>query len=132
MSTQHIPVSKYMTPCPHTIGVQQTLAVAAKRMRDFEIRHLPVLDAGHLVGVLSERDILLVEGLQGVDPGKDHVNEAMTQKAYVTGPDAPLGQVAAEMAKHKYGAAVIVDGDRVVGVFTTVDACRALADAHPL
>jgi acetoin utilization protein AcuB len=45
---------------------------------------------------------------------------------YCVSPDAPLVEVAREMAEHKYGSAVVVEGPKVVGVFTTTDALRAL------
>src|SRR5437879_4833811 len=50
-------IRDYMTPAPHTIGVEQPLAVAAALMQAHHIRHLPVLHGGKLVGILSERDV---------------------------------------------------------------------------
>jgi acetoin utilization protein AcuB len=50
-------VDKYMTSHPHTIGVDQPLSLAHKIMTEFRIRHLPVLDGGKLVGVISDRDL---------------------------------------------------------------------------
>jgi acetoin utilization protein AcuB len=95
-------------------------------MRAWGIRHLPVLEAGKLVGVLSQRDALFVETLRDVDPTKVPVEDAMSSDVYIVGPDAPLTEVAGEMADHKYGCAVVTDGPRIVGIFTTVDALRAL------
>ncbi len=96
-------------------------------MRAWGIRHLPVLDGGKLVGILSQRDALFVETLRDVDPTKVPVEDAMSCDVYVVEPDAPLMDVANAMADHKYGCAVITDGPRIVGIFTTVDATRALA-----
>lgn len=121
-------VQKYMTPSPITIGVEQTIAHARDVMREHHIRHLPVLHGGRIVGLLSERDVALVESLAGVDPKAVTVEDAMTQAPYTTEPDTTIDRVAAEMAEHKYGAAVIVQNNKVVGVFTTVDACRTLAE----
>jgi acetoin utilization protein AcuB len=47
---------------------------------------------------------------------------------YCVDPHVPLRDVALAMAEHKYGSAVVMSGQKVVGIFTTVDACRALAD----
>jgi acetoin utilization protein AcuB len=52
----------------------------------------------------------------------------MSQDVYAVTPDAPLDDVVAEMARRKYGSAVVVDHDQVVGIFTTVDVCQAFAD----
>jgi acetoin utilization protein AcuB len=61
-----------------------------------------------------------------VNPEEVEVNEAMTPTAYTVSPRSSLSKVASEMAEHKYGSAVVLEKDRVVGVFTTVDALRAL------
>ncbi len=117
-----------MTPGPHTIGAEQTLATAARVFREHHIRHLPVLEGGRLVGMLTERDLQLVERIRGVDPNELTVDEAMTPDPYAIAPDTSLEWVALEMAEHKYGSTVVVDRGKVVGVLTTVDALRALQD----
>lgn len=122
------PISKYMSTSPHTIGADQTMAHAHAVMRKERIRHLPVLSAQKLVGIVSEGDLHMVETLHDVDPANVRVDEAMTQEVYVVTPDAPLDEVVQEMARHKYGSAIVVDNHKVVGVFTTVDACQAFAD----
>lgn len=121
-------VEKHMTPSPHTIGIDQPLTQAHKMMGQHRIRHLPVLSGGKLVGVLTDRDLHLIETLKDVDPETVTVEEAMSANVYSVPPDAALDEVAAEMAEHKYGCAVVMDGQRVVGVLTTVDLARSLAD----
>ncbi len=121
-------IQKYMTFLPHTIGHDQPLTLAHKTMREHHIRHLPVLEGGKLVGVLSERDIALIETLKDVDPAGVTVSEAMSQQVYVVSPEARLDEVAADMAEHKYGSAIVVDNGKVVGMFTTVDGMIALRD----
>ncbi len=118
----------YMTPTPHTIGHQQPLIVAQRMMHDHGIRHLPVLDGGKLVGLLSERDVLLVESLPGTDPTEVRAEEAMSQDILTANPDAALADVVETMVERKLGSAVAIDGEHVVGVLTTVDALRALLD----
>ena len=126
------PIRAYMTPSPHTIGADQTLAVASDLMRRHRIRHLPVLRGGSVVGILSQRDVALICGLPGVDPTEVPVEDAMTDSVYGVAPETPLDEVAATMAANKYGAALVLGArGRVVGVFTTVDALHALADGAP-
>lgn len=130
MSDDARTVAAWMTAQPHTIGDDQTLADARERMHHFNIRHLPVLHGGHLVGVVSTRDIAMVEALPGVDITVVTVDEAMAEEPWTVGPDAGLAEVATTMAERRIGTAIIVEGgdsDRVVGVFTTTDALRALA-----
>ena len=121
-------IRDYMTKGAHSIGPKQTLAVAHRIMRENHIRHLPVLDAGKLVGVVSDRDLHLVETLDDVDPETVPVEDAMTEQPYSCGPDAHLDTVARIMADHKYGCAVVLYKGKLLGVFTTTDALRALAD----
>lgn len=120
-------VEEFMTHSPHTIGQEQPLCVAYRLMREYRIRHLPVLDGAKLVGMLSQRDLHFMATLRDVDPEKLAVGEAMSQDTYAVSPRRSVREVTADMADHRYGSAVIVDNDRVIGIFTTVDAMRALS-----
>jgi acetoin utilization protein AcuB len=121
-------IQKYMTTSPHSIGVEQSLATAHAMMREHRIRHLPVLHGGKLLGILSDRDLHLVESLAGVDPTKVKVEDAMSTVVYSVSPDHALDDVVATMGEHKYGSAVVMQNEKVVGIFTTVDVCRAFAE----
>jgi acetoin utilization protein AcuB len=116
-----------MTASPVVIASDRTLAEAHRLMRERGFRHLPVVDGGRLVGLVSQRDLYLLETLKGVDPATETVREAMTGEPYTVAPDAPLEEVATRMADRKLGSALVVDRGSVVGLFTTVDALRALA-----
>jgi acetoin utilization protein AcuB len=121
-------IKKYMTTGVQTIGDEQPMSIAHRVMREEHIRHLPVLHQGKLVGVVTDRDLRLVETLRDVDPTKVTVSEAMTSDVYTVSPDTSLDEVVSAMAQSKYGSAIVVDHGHVVGIFTTVDACTALAD----
>src|SRR5690606_11987832 len=58
-----ITVREHMSVSPYTIGKDQTLAAASRLMRKHDIRHLPVLEGGALLGILSVRDVYLVQTL---------------------------------------------------------------------
>ncbi|QQR79303.1 MAG: CBS domain-containing protein [Deltaproteobacteria bacterium] len=117
-----------MTKSPHTIGADQTLEFASERMGKYKIRHLPVLKGGKLLGIISDRDVHLVEALESVDPSFLLVQDVMVTDVYAVTPDTPLENVASKMASKKYGSAVVMEKDKVVGIFTTIDALHALAD----
>ena len=127
--TKSVPhIKKYMTTDVQTIGDEQPMSVAHRLMREQHIRHLPVLHQGRLVGMVTDRDLRLVETLRDVDPTRIAVSEAMSPEPYVVGPEAELDEVVSMMAAKKYGSAVVSDNGKVVGIFTTVDACSAFAD----
>jgi acetoin utilization protein AcuB len=121
-------ISKYMTTTPRTGGSSLTLAAAERLMAEAGIRHLPIVDGERLLGVLKQRDLRFAASLTGVDPDKQTVADSMMEEPYSVNPDTPLDEVVATMAEHKYGSAIVVQNNHVVGVFTTVDACRALSE----
>lgn len=127
ISNKTIPrVGQFMTPLPHTIEFDQPLARAHELMRTHQIRHLPVMQNGKLLGLVSIRDLHLIETLRDVDPAEVPVEDAMAEDPYTVSPEEPLDEVAAIMADYKLGSAVVVQDGRVQGIFTTVDALRAL------
>ena len=127
MSDPKSPIRDSMTPAPFSIGRAQPMAEASRRRREHRIRHLPVLEGGHVVGIVSDRDISMVESLPGVDPEVVTVEEAMTPDPYAISPTTPLVEVVSAMADHKYGTAVVMEHGKLVGIFTVVDALRAFA-----
>ncbi len=121
-------IRESMTPLPHTIGRDQPLIAAHRMMREFHIRHLPVLAGGALVGIVSDRDLKFIEALKDVDPETVTIEEAMSQAPYTVAPETPLGDVVKAMARERYGAALVVEHGHVVGIFTAIDALKVLAD----
>jgi acetoin utilization protein AcuB len=122
-------IAQYMTRSPHTVAADQSLAAARHIMRTRRVRQLPVLECGKLVGVLSDRELAAIELLPGAELLK--VEDAMSLVTYVVSETALLKWVAVDMARRKIGSAVVTRGAQVVGVFTAVEALRALADALP-
>ncbi len=119
-------IDHFMTSSVFTISSDRTLQDAHQLMREHKIRHLPVLRAGALVGLVTERDLSFVESLKDVDPSKTRVDDAMSQDVFSVSPDASLAEVCRRMAKEKLGSAVILEGRKVVGIFTAIDALRTL------
>ncbi|WP_433927286.1 CBS domain-containing protein [Sorangium cellulosum] len=127
MSTSTLRIQDCMTRSPHSIVADQKVGLARSLMRGHRVRHLPVLRGGRLVGMISERDIYWIETLKEEEGDDLLVSEAMSPSPYAVAPDAPLSEVVREMAEHKYGSAVVLKGEHVVGVFTTTDALAVLA-----
>ena len=123
------PISRYMSCQPRTVGRSATLQQAHQMMREHLIRHLPVVERGELVGIVSQNDLHLIETLQGADPGELTVAEAMTAEVYSVGFDEPVDVVVETMASRKLSSAVVLDRwGAVRGIFTTMDALQVLAD----
>lgn len=122
------PIARYMTGQPWTIRYDARLSQARTLMRKHNIRHLPVLEKGKLVGILSERDAYLLERLTGLDP-EALVEDAMTIDVYVASANEPVDTIVDRMAEHKYGSVIVINNDGAVeGIFTTVDGMQVLAE----
>jgi acetoin utilization protein AcuB len=121
-------IRNFMTESAHAIGCDQNLKFAHDRMQQFGIHQLPVLEGGVLVGVLSERDIALI---RAVSPGQLEtimVEEAMAAEPYAVAASDDIAPVVAHMVEHKYGMAVVMDHNKVLGLFTSMDALRMLSE----
>ena len=125
-----------MTPDPETVTPEATVSDAWDLMRERGIRHVPVVDkTGALVGMLSDRDLLIVAGglLAGLDPGRagaSPVVGVMSTDVLAVDPDTDVGDVVAIMLEERVGAVPVVRaGTRdLVGIISYVD---LLAAARP-
>ena len=119
-------IRSVMHPAPYTIGLEQTLKTAREVMREKNIRHLPVMDGGQLKGILSDRDINSALRFEQKSPEEITVAEAYTDNAYVVDIETPLHNIAGTMALEHFGSTLVTENGKLVGIFTTVDACRVL------
>jgi acetoin utilization protein AcuB len=138
MSRQRLPqILAYMTPFPFSIDIEAPLAEAHAFLRERHIRHLPVTRDGVLAGVLTDRDIKLALGPDlGSPPERElRVSDVFQPECYVVDAGDRLEEVAATMAERHVGSALVTRAGKLVGIFTTTDACRALArvlrEQHP-
>ncbi len=120
----------YMTPFPYSVDIDAPLRAAHDVMREHHVRHLPVTSEGRVVGVLTDRDIKLILGPDFGYPSEDElkVRDAYVEQPCVVTASAPLAIVARTMAEKRIGSAIITKREKLVGIFTVTDACRALAD----
>ena len=119
-------VRHFMTPNPLCIDGELTIADAFARMLEINARHLPVYVRSHLVGVISERDIGRLYATKGVDPEQFTAAQAVMPDPYVCTPDTPLEQAVQVLIDHKIEAAVVMESDKLRGMFTVIDAMQAL------
>lgn len=125
---KNITIRDVMTNAPHTVGAEQSVAVAQNMMQELGIRHLPVKKAGHLIGILSQRDIDFILRTEKSSPEQIRVEDACTPDIYAASPNQSVKEVAAIMAKDRLGCALVQNNGELLGIFTTVDACRVLSD----
>ncbi len=121
-------ISQYMTPAPKTIDADETLEKAGEYMRKLRVRHLPVTKNGKPIGMLSNRDISLAVSIANLDGLSMKVERFLTPNPYLTSPEEPINTVAEHMLEEKYGCVLVMEHGLLVGIFTTIDALRAIAD----
>ena len=115
------PIKAVMTPFPHSVGIDDSVEMARQVMRAQGIRHLAVTEQGRLVGVISEREVELAANA-GL------VRDAQMSGAYVVELTEPLDRVLIAMARSHLGSALVVKRGKLVGIFTTSDACRIFGE----
>lgn len=112
------------------------LSDAWEIMKRRKIHHLPVVRSGRLLGMLSDRDVLLRArpGPQDepVIATKDLVAAAMTPAPYVCGPTTHIDELVHTMTeKHIHAIPVVSDDDKLVGLVTATDLLLLLLRASP-
>lgn len=120
-------IKDVMQPAPHSIAAHETLATAQEKLRQFGFRHLPVQEGGSLLGVITDRDIAKILSTTDRTAQDILIRDCHTEDPYVVEPDVKLGDVARRMAEERLGCALVVQNQKLIGIFTTVDACARLA-----
>jgi CBS domain-containing protein len=124
-----------MTRTPATVTSQATLAQVWDLMRELDIRHVPVVDDGDLVGMLSDRDLAALDvarllSLASVDALRRELSrpvvDLMASDVIFAEPDTDLGDIIEMMLETKVGALPVVRPEtrEVVGIVSYIDVLR--------
>ncbi|MEE9182516.1 MAG: CBS domain-containing protein [candidate division NC10 bacterium] len=115
-----------------------SVAAAWRFLRQHQIRHLPVVEDGKLVGIVTDRDIRLVfpsaltSGRREQDPHdaleKVSVREIMTGQVVTVAPEASIANAARLLLERRIGGLPVVQGSRLVGIITKTDILAAFVD----
>lgn len=116
------PVKALMTAFPYSVAPGVPIDEAHRMMDEHDIRHLPVMRDGELVGVVARHD------LERADGSGATVGHVCRGPALVVDRNQPLDRVLARMAEEHADAALVVREGRLMGILTTTDICRALRD----
>lgn len=127
MGSRDAAVRTNMTAPVHVVAPESSLTEAREAMHAHGVRHLPVLREGSLVGVVTLSDLYAAEAILQADPDATTVEQLMARDIFTVAPDTSLRDVAEVMAERHLGCALVVEDGTLVGMFTSTDACRALA-----
>lgn len=127
MEISDIKVEEFTSPYVISISSKDQLDQALQLMQENGIRHLPVIDDGNVMGMISERDVLTHMGK--VWDKVLHVEDIMNSDILSVNVNDNLGDVAFQLSSQKKGSALVLDEDgSVYGIFTTTDALNALVE----
>jgi acetoin utilization protein AcuB len=123
------PIERIMTAPAWTIGPECTLEEAARLMARERLHHLPVVDAGGLVGILSAADLI---GRDTPDAGRQRAGDVMQREPVTLSRTATLQDAAALLAAGDYHSLPVVDpAGKVAGIVTSTDLIVALLHQLP-
>lgn len=129
-------VEEVMTREPYTASIRDSLRTVLGKLAEADVRHLPVVEDGELVGIVSDRDLreALPSALDTVERPKESarvlatpVSELMSTNVLSVGPEDDIVDAIDLMIEHRIGAVPVVDAETsdLVGIISYVDALRA-------
>jgi CBS domain-containing protein len=136
MNYQVVKVREIMTRDVKTLGVNDTLDVARDIMTLGRIRHLPILDDGKVVGVVTQRDLFSAGLAAALGYGSRtqatllktvRVKEVMSKPAVTVSPETSVKEAAQLMMERKIGCLPVVEGETLLGLVTETDMLRLIA-----
>jgi CBS domain-containing protein len=114
-------VAEYMTRDPVFISVRESLLHAADLMNNLNVGVLPVCDGNELVGMLTDRDIVVHAVAQG-ESGSLTVEEIASEAAYICHDDDDVTDVKEKMAAAQIRRVPVIDhNQKLVGMFSLGD-----------
>ncbi|RJP18751.1 MAG: CBS domain-containing protein [Deltaproteobacteria bacterium] len=127
-------VGKRMTRDPKTVSPDTPLPAAARLLREHGFHHLPVVEGGALVGILSDTDLrnASLDAMAGTEAGSGAgdrlVRDAMRTQVWSVTPDDSVEDALLILSREKFGALPVLSGDRLVGIITRTDLLSAFVD----
>ena len=121
------PIEEFMTKIPRTVNIGDNIKTVKKLMSEHKIHHVPVLDQGKLMGIISERDLTFVSSIQNVNIDHASARDVMTADPFWVPPKTSLKKVCETMADQQIGSTIIADFNmNILGIFTYIDALKII------
>ena len=117
-------VREAMTSLPRSIERGEGVVEAAQRMAKEDVGSLPVVEGGELVGMITDRDLVLQVLAKALDPSNVTVSEVASRNPVVATPDEPLDEALQRMAQEQVRRLPVVDDGKLIGILAQADVAR--------
>ena len=105
-----------MTKDPATLGPEATLGEAATLMRQEDCGSIPIVEGGRLVGIVTDRDIVIRAVAAGKDARSTKVSEVMSADPVCISPDTDVDEAAKVMADRQIRRLPVVEDGKLAGI----------------
>jgi CBS domain-containing protein len=122
-------IKEVMSSDVRTCEPDATVVDVAKVMAKEDVGPIPVVEGGRLVGLVTDRDLVVRVLAEGKDPGTTQVGEIASRELVTVSPDEDLDQALKLLAQHQVRRLPVVEGDRVVGIVAQADIARLGKDS---
>lgn len=117
-------VREIMSEQPLCIAPETPVVTAAVTMADRDLGALPVCNRGRVVGIITDRDVVVRYMARGTVHNGRLVSHYMTRDPFTIGPDEPLERAEALMAQHQIRRVPVCEDGRLIGMITQADLAR--------
>jgi CBS domain-containing protein len=115
-------VNEIMTNDVSFIGLNASVITAAKAMKDLNVGVIPVVDERkHVVGVITDRDIVLRCVSQNYDTNSVNVDEVMSNRVLLVNPQTDVNEACKIMSRNQIRRLPVVEGEKLVGMLSLAD-----------
>ena len=118
-------VRELMTTEPITVEPDATLGEVATLMKQEDCGSIPVVEAGRLVGIVTDRDIVIRGVAGGTDPNTQRVSTIMSADPVTIGADDDVTEAEKVMADRQIRRLPVIEDGRLVGIIVTAQIARA-------
>ena len=118
-------VRELMTKQPTAVQPEATLGEVATLMKQHDCGSIPVVDGGRLVGIVTDRDIVVRGIAAGADPKTQRVSKVMSSDPVTVGPEDDVADAEKKMADRQVRRLPVVESAKLVGIIVTAQIARA-------
>lgn len=137
---QRVPISEIMSRELITLKPTQSLYDAERLFKKHKIRHIPVVEEGRIVGIVSYSDLLRISFADMIDDDEGEVTsvvydmytipQIMAKAPLTVTSETTVKEVAEILSKQSFHSIPVLENEKLVGIVTTTDLIKYLLDQY--